>query len=399
MTHNPRTKRMLNLAAVAVAGACLASIPAFAQERGGAGQPQQREDRIGRQTMDQAQKAIDKATLPKGIKWSDEPADVSEVRGVIDDVVGAAVIENGFNDIVERFVDQDRNRFGEWMNEGENREFTQFNASAKKFQEAYKAKFNKEFDFDAETALARLSAVQGEVEDAAVAAANWPAKPFAQGMGGAAQPGDEARVAGAEVGDQQRQPPEGVREQGNIDEGRQVAIVVIPAPSMTSSHDQPAARTAGEAVKDTADKAGDAAEQAADRARDAAQGDRAQGNRAQSPGMAHGMDKGKAVHVSLINEFPGAWKIDVPTNRQPQQVYSDLATCVDKLTAKADSWPSDEAAVQQIVAYELVCAILGGKAEGMDGARPGMNREPARPAGQADRPPTGDGMGGAGGGN
>src|SRR5688500_5846348 len=153
MTLNPtRTKRMLNLAAVAVAGACLASIPAFAQERRGVGQPQQREDRIGRQT-DQPQKAIDKATLPKGIKWSDEPADVAEVRGVIDDVVGAAVIENGFNDVVERFVDQDRNRFGEWMNQGENREFTQFNESAKKFQEAYKAKFNKEFDFDAETAL------------------------------------------------------------------------------------------------------------------------------------------------------------------------------------------------------------------------------------------------------
>src|SRR5688572_14284767 len=230
MTLNPtRTKRMLNLAAVAVAGASLASIPAFARERSGAGQPQQREDRIGRQT-DQPQKAIDKATLPKGIKWSDEPADVAEVRGVIDDVVGAAVIENGFNDVVERFVDQDRNRFGEWMNQGENREFTQFNESAKKFQEAYKAKFNKEFDFDAETALARISAVQGEVEDAAIAAANWPAKPFGQGMmGGAAQPGDEARVAGAEVGDQERQPPEGVREQGNIDEGRQVAIVVIPA--------------------------------------------------------------------------------------------------------------------------------------------------------------------------
>src|SRR5687768_6729977 len=95
-TLNPVSKEnlmTLNPTTVAVAGAWLASIPAFAQERSGAGQPQQREDRIGRQT-DQPQKAIDKATLPKGIKWSDEPADVAEVRGVIDDVVGAAVVEN-----------------------------------------------------------------------------------------------------------------------------------------------------------------------------------------------------------------------------------------------------------------------------------------------------------------
>ena len=221
MTPNrTKSKQMLNLAVVAVAGACLASIPAFGQQQDRAGKDRagqtQREDRIGQQ----ADQQIDRSMLPKGITWSDEPADTGEVRGVIDDAVGAVVVDGGFNDLVERFVDQDRNRFGEWMNEGDNREFTQLNESAKRFQEAYNTKFNKEFDFDAESALAGIVAVQGEIEDAAIAAANWPVKPL--GQQGGAEAGGEPRVAGEAMGEVQEE----TREQGNIEEGRQVAVVL-----------------------------------------------------------------------------------------------------------------------------------------------------------------------------
>src|SRR5688500_13167053 len=143
MTHIPiAPRRAMKLAAIAVAVACLATIPSYAQEQQQRPQDRQQQgDRIG-------QPGAAHQDLPPGIRWDTEAADPGDFRGVIDDVTGAAVIENGFNDVVERFVDQDRNRFGEWMDQGENREFTEFNAAAKRFQEAYKGKFGGEFDFD-----------------------------------------------------------------------------------------------------------------------------------------------------------------------------------------------------------------------------------------------------------
>lgn len=301
-------RRALNLAAFAVAGALMASA-GFAQDRDR--EDRQDRDRIGQQDRG-GQMAQDRAGLPAGIEWSDEAADVSDVRSVIDDIAGAAVIENGFNDVVERFVDQDRNRFGEWMDEGENREFTEFNAAARRFQDAYEAKFNKEFDFDAEKALVGLSAIQGEVENPTLVASNWPVQPT-MGAGGA----DEARVAGGVT-----------NEQGNIEEGRQVAIATIPAPHKGQPMNQRAAGAAQEPAE------------------------RQDAHRA---GMAGG-----GLRVSLVNEFPGTWKVDVPNSRAPQQVYADLAQCVGKLADNAAQW-GDETQVQHMVAHEVLCAIYGVK--------------------------------------
>jgi len=324
---------MLKLAAIAVTGACLATIPSYAQDqqdRTQNPQQQQQGDRIG-------QPGAHQQDLPPGIRWDAEPAEPGDFRGVIDDIVGAAVIENGFNDVVERFVDQDRNRFGEWMDQGENREFTEFNAAAKRFQDAYKAKFGGEFDFDADTALSGIMAKRGEVEDPTAVAAHWPVKPFGGAAGGMEPAPGDARVAGGEMGDDAQQQRDPTNKEGNLEEGREVAIVMIPAP-------MPGATGARAGAPDAQAKAGGADAQ---------------------PAAAKPMARqGKVMRISLINEMPGAWKVDVPNDRQPQQVYTDLAKRIDRCTQMSAQWPSDEAAVQQVIAFEVMSAIYGVDAPG-----------------------------------
>ena len=330
-------KRMLNFAALAVSGTLLAGAAGYAQDR----QTDQDPDRM--QQTDKTTQA--RAGLPEGIKWSDEEADLDDVRAVIDGITGAAVAENGFDDVVERLVDQDRNRFGEWIDQGENNKFTQLNESSQRFRDAYKAKYNKDFDFEGD-ALASLTAVQGEVEDPALVAQKWPVAPTA----GMDRTPEDGRVAGGE---------DVTDSQGNIEKGRQVAIAMFPTPKFG------AAAGAG-ARGEVAGGAG------ADRP------GYDQDDRAQVAGKAHaGLNTG--LRVSLINEFPGAWKIDVPNQRAPQQVYSDLARRLGQLADANMKWPSDETQLHQLLAYEVLCAIYGVEIQ----ARPPMNGTP-RPAAGGD---------------
>lgn len=359
MTPNS-TRRMFSFAAIAVAGACLASIPSYASQQDRPRDQHDRGDRV-------AQPAGDRANMPQGIKWSDDPADLDDVRGVVSSVAEAAVTNDGFNDVVERFVDQDRNRFGEWMGQGENKEVADFNAAAAKFQAAYKAKFNKDFDFNDDAAIAGLTAVQGEIEDPALVAAHWPV-PAMPGMGEGRMGGAEPRMAGG------AQPPEEVKEQGNIEKGRNVAIATLPAPHM-------AARSTGGGAL--------GAEIASDR--QPGHADKPQGAHAEEHAGKIGM--GKGLRISLVNELPGAWKVDVPASRTPEQVYSDLSRRIDKLAQDTAAWPSEESQVQHLVAYEVFCAIYGVDAH--KGAAERMNGAP-KPGEPAERPHREDGMPGGG---
>lgn len=338
-------KRMFNLAALAASTALVAGAAGYAQDR----QPDHLKDADRPQQADRQGQV--RAALPEGIKWSDKEADLDAVRGVFDGVAGAAIAENGFDDVVERLVDQDRNRFGEWIGQGENNKFAQLNESAKRFREAYKGKYNKDFDFD-DQSLAGLTAVEGEVEDPALVAQKWPV-PAAAGM---ERSPEDGRVAGGE---------DVTDTQGNIEKGRQVAIAILPSPVL------------GAAVRGAAGSAGEAArDAAADR-----QAERPAGgmdDRAQPAGqMRAGL--GTGIRVSLINEFPGSWKIDVPNQRAPQQVYTDLARRLGQLADANMHWPSDEAQLHQIVAYEVLCAIYGVETPG----RQPMNGTP-RPAAGGD---------------
>lgn len=321
---NRKTNSALAMAVAAVTGLGLTAYTVTAQNQ--SDPVGERQDRTQQQGARQDQKQDHKSQqasapkLPQGVEQQGE-ADVSDVREVFGEVANAATIEGGFNDIVERFVDEDRNRFGEWFEEA-GEEFTELNTAAEQLKRAFEEKFpEEELDIEGETAFAAIDVVQGEVQDPRQLAMNWPVKPTGEAAQAGAQAG-EARLAG----DEQTGEP---GDQSNIEEGRTVAVAAVS-----------------------------------------------------------GMKDKPALHVSLINEFPSAWKIDVPGDRMPQQVYQDLTQRIEMLATSTDQWPQDAEKVQQMIGYQVLSAIYGVKTDQqhMDGMeREGeMNRPDGAYRGQDD---------------
>src|SRR5690606_7415180 len=121
---NRKQHPALAMAVAAVTGLGLTAFTVTAQDQSET--LQERQDRTQQQEriQDRAQdhraqgQRVQQPTLPPGIEESGE-ADLDAVRGVLREVANAAFTDDGFDDLVERFVDQDRNRFGEWMDDND----------------------------------------------------------------------------------------------------------------------------------------------------------------------------------------------------------------------------------------------------------------------------------------
>ena len=174
---------------------------------------------------DEAQKSP-AAAFPVGVKarQAEDPADIYRTFGSIAE---AAVTKDGFDDVVERLVDQDRNRIGKAAEESS----PELDKAVEQVRRAWKDKYGGELDVDPKGAFGSLTLLRGEIEDPKQAAANWPVRAVAQPAG------TDARTAGAaERADQENakgnQDP---NLNSNIEKGRDVAIATVPA-----SHGLPA---------------------------------------------------------------------------------------------------------------------------------------------------------------
>lgn len=147
--------------------------------------------------------AADRVTAP----------DAEDIRDVIAQVTEASVTKGGFDDLVERFVDADRNRLGQ--SGIPERDDPQLDGIIELFLKNWKAKYNQDFDIKDEDTLFGESFVvimQGEIGDAARLARERQ-EGVAPGEKPAVPPGPEAdKVAG---GDTNREP------------GRNVATVIV----------------------------------------------------------------------------------------------------------------------------------------------------------------------------
>lgn len=296
---NRKQNSAFAIAVAAVTGLGLTAYTVTAQSQSDT----DRQDR--KQHQDRQSQQVEKPRLPQGIEEGGQ-ADLDGVRGVLRDMTSAAFTDGGFNDVVERFVDQDRNRFGEWMNE--NDDFEEFDTAVEKLRAAYEEKYGQEIDLDAETAFERIQAVQGEIQDPEQVAGNWPVKPTDDSAIGA---DDRARLAGDREGAEGAN--EGVldsQEDSNIEEGRQVAVVAIAGPEHKPT-----------------------------------------------------------IRASLVNEFPGTWKVDVPNDQTGQDTYQKLTERIEKLASNTDQWPEDAEKAQQLLAYEVLASIYG-----VDSEKSGQHR-------------------------
>jgi len=149
-----------------------------------------------------------------------EAKDAEGVRDTLASSTEAAVTKDGFNDLVERFVDADRNRLGKSMPKGE--ELKSLNDLVTQFRTDWKAKYNKDFDFPSkEEDVFKPDAVkiiQGE---------------FGAQTAGARDLGDKANDAVKDTTDAAKQAAANPDE--NKEKGRNFAVAMIPA-----SHGQPA---------------------------------------------------------------------------------------------------------------------------------------------------------------
>jgi len=111
-------------------------------------------------TVDSAQEAGSRTTAaPNGTAAA---PDAEGIRDVLAQVTEAAVTKGGLNDIVERFVDADRNRLGK----GDLKNSAELDGRIDQFRKDWKAKYNQDFDIKNEEAAfpnATFAIAQGEI--------------------------------------------------------------------------------------------------------------------------------------------------------------------------------------------------------------------------------------------
>jgi hypothetical protein len=287
-------------------------------------QAEQAADRAERQTdraldraQDRAENRRDAASvqaaavkLPAGIqaKKADE---INDVRKTLQTLTEAAFTKDGFDDAVERLVDQDRNRIG--ANNFAEKKFDDLNMKVDQFRQAWKAKYGRDFKINPEDAFAMTQVIQGEVQNPALVAGNWPVKAT---QASASASSDQAVTAG-ERATRVTQDPETGRatpraggpnegtervaknEDANLEKGRDVAVATFPA--------------------------------------------------------SHGLP---AVNVSLVHEA-GGWKVDAPNTLTGQQLHDNLLKHMTHVTEMSAQWPADVKQAEMAVSHHILAAVYG----------------------------------------
>jgi hypothetical protein len=275
---------------------------------------------------DKSSATVDKAASGQGVHGTAQAPDAEGIRDVLASTT-EATLKGSFSDIVERFVDEDRNRFGKAMPSED--ALKPLNDLTKQFRDDWKTKYNQEFDIEKEELVFN------------------PSVRIMQGEFGATVP-DSAQTAG-QRSTATPQPSESV-----------------PSDRKTTEGDTAAERTldrTGDAVAGAADKTGDAVAAGVGRARDAVTGD-ADSNKEKGRNMAtvmipasHGLP---AIKVPLIHELPDNWRIDVPNNLDAAKFQANLQKHLTKSHQMKDKWPADANEAYLAVAHHVLLAIFEG---------------------------------------
>jgi len=190
-----RKSILISAATLAVSGM---AVTLHAQDATGTGSPGSPVDRTA------------PATQPSGTM--DKPANSGDARSVhnlLANTTEAALSKNGFDNIVRRFVDADRDRIKK--NDLTQADWDKLNGRIDQFRKDWKAKYNQDFDIDHEDVVFndQFRITRGEIGDAQPAAGRMdPGKPDTT-------PGPNSNKLGG--GDENR------------DVGRNVAKVTFPA--------------------------------------------------------------------------------------------------------------------------------------------------------------------------
>ncbi len=231
--------------------------------------------------------------LPAGATQSKEMANAAKLSGPIVGVTNQSLDKNGLDDMVGYFVDQDRDR----LKDIDKLDANELNGRIDGIAKAWKDKYGAKFDAD-ERDFTANQAVEGEIQDPAQFVQAWPVAVVMIGSGDPATASGNAAPGTAEQA-ANKQLDRDTQKNGNIEKGRNVAIVRLPAEG----------------------------------------------------GLP-------AMDVSLIREA-GGWKIDVPNTRTSQQIHDDVQKHLTMVGEMSAQWPADQTQARRTVARHVLMAIYG----------------------------------------
>lgn len=223
--------------------------------------------------------------LPKGATFGRTISHAGAMRDTLASITEAAFTRGGFNDVVERLVDMDRNRIGnDDLNEND---LETLDGRVAQLRKAWETKYGQDFDISENRVYAPLAFAQGRITDPAAFASEWPVNATAM------KPGDDVQTAaGAVVTDR-------VEDQANIDEGREIAVVRVPA----------------------------------------------------ELGMP-------ALNVSMIDEAFG-WKVDAPNTLSGRALHDNLLKHLTYMGENVDKWPADVNDAYRAATQHVLMAVYG----------------------------------------
>ena len=272
-------------------------------------QARQQQQQQQRQSQQQQQAADDvdavvlllvrPAVLPPGIQ-STRSVDADGIRETLDEVTEAAIEKGGFSEIVDRLVDADRNRIGRYDPDN----FRILDGRIAQLQNAWRDKFGTGFNIEEDTVFGagyeNFAIAPGIITNPDRVEGYWPVDPTPNQPGlGAIETSGPGGVAAVNSGDL-----EDVREETNIQRGREVAVVYVPA--------------------------------------------------------EHGLP---AMFVSMIDEAFG-WKIDVPRGIEGDVLHRNLLNHLTKVGENVDQWPDDPVQAKRFIAHHVLMALYGVPAYG-----------------------------------
>jgi len=230
-----------------------------------------------------------KVELPPGFQTKDLK-EAKDIKGELATLTEDALKKDHFDNLINNFVDQDRNR----MKDFKNIKVDDLNTQIDKIRQAWKTKYQKDFDIDRGDRDAvyndQVKIVQGEVTDTDLAVKNWPVPASAEmaakpdSAQGHAEQAAAHKTFGGDV---------------NLDKGRNVALVKIP-----SSHNM------------------------------------------------------SGVTLSLIHELPDQWRVDVPNTIDGQQIHDNLLKRLTYISDHLDKLPDDINDGYRMLTHSVASAVL-----------------------------------------
>jgi hypothetical protein len=265
--------------------------------------------------------------LPEGVQPATKD-DSEDIRDLFENATEAAIKVNGYNDLVLRFVDADRNRIGTFLKGDNDQKLAKLNGIVGSLSQQFEQKYGQKFDIKDDVVFGNqfqgFHIVQGEIVNPALLS-NWPVQQKAK-SGAIQDPNPAGRKTETkndgkiDVPDVKVDVKDDTKNDGKIDVPK-VSVGEVGKPS-----DRPGDRNL-------------------DKGRNVA---------VVSFPESHGMPE---LYASLIHEMPDNWKIDVPDNVDGQKLHDNLCNHLTMFAQHKDQWPADVNEAYRMAAHCVLMAI------------------------------------------